>query len=119
MRSLLALFLIAIAFSSAMADAPPLQPLAPEQYADDAASERTRAELEKAWPEENRPEAVKMLIAILGGSQMGPSDGWFGPAQSRFGWQWLTERCALGDDAGSLPRDKFTGSDAVWKALDR
>ena len=30
-----------------------------------------------------------MLAAILSGSQMGPGDGWFGPAQTRYTWEWL------------------------------
>jgi hypothetical protein len=38
------------------------------------------------------PEGLEMLLAILGGSQMGPAEGWFHGGQSRFGWEWLAKR---------------------------
>src|SRR5262249_25406339 len=37
-------------------------------------------------------EFVQMLTAILGGSHMGPGEGWFHPGQGRYGWDWLRKR---------------------------
>jgi len=98
---------------------PPLTKLQPEQYADEESSLRTADELEKTYPAENRPEAVKMLISILRGSQMGPQDGWFGPAQTRFTWPWIAE-CLGGDpEIKAVPREIYSGPDAWWARLDR
>jgi thiol-disulfide isomerase/thioredoxin len=93
--------------------------LKPEQYADDAAAQGTADQLEAAYPAEARPEAVKMLVDILRGSQMGPQEGWFGPAQSRYDWQWLVQRHELDADAKEIPQEIFKGSDAQWQVLDR
>jgi thiol-disulfide isomerase/thioredoxin len=93
--------------------------LTPEQYADDAAATQTAEELEKAYPAEARPEAVKMLVDILRGSNMGPQEGWFGPARTRFTWEWLAKRHELGADAKEIPQELFKGSEAQWKVLDR
>jgi hypothetical protein len=93
--------------------------LRPEQYADDASAARTADELEKVYPSGQQPEAVRMLLAMLRGSQMGPRDGWFGPAQSRFDWKWLAARHGLPDGAEKLPVEKFLGSAAQAKRLDR
>src|SRR3954453_19478823 len=42
--------------------------------------------LAEAWPD--RPEWLDMYTDILGGSQLGPNDGWFrrAVAQTRVGW---------------------------------
>ena len=93
--------------------------LKPEQYADEQSATRTADELEKTYPPESRPEAVKMLVAILRGSNMGPQDGWFGPAQSRFGWKWLAARHELPEGADTIAKDKFRGSEEQFKRLDR
>jgi thiol-disulfide isomerase/thioredoxin len=94
--------------------------LAPAQYADDEVAEKTAAELEEQYPAQDRPEAVKMLIAILRGSEMGPREGWFGPAQSRFNWKWLAFQQGWDPAAiKSLTREQFTGSDDAFKRLDR
>src|SRR5262245_5465585 len=45
--------------------------------------------LQKAHAGTQAPEAVRMLIAIANGSPMGPGEGWFGPAQTRYTWDWL------------------------------
>jgi hypothetical protein len=60
-----------------------------------------------------------MLVAILRGSTMGPQDGWFGPAQSRYGWKWLAERHDLEDDAESIAKEAFRGTGEQLKRLDR
>jgi len=100
------------------AQPPPLD-LKPEQYADDESAERTAVELENAYPAETRPEAIKMLVAILRGSQMGSREGWFGPARSRYGWQWLAIKQGWDPAVEMLKRDEFNGSDAQFRPLDR
>lgn len=90
-----------------------------EQYADDAAAERTAGELEKSFPDEPRPEAVRMLIDILRGSKMGPGEGWFGPGQSRFDWKWLLQEYELAESTEELPLAKFQGKEGIAKRLDR
>src|SRR5437763_1670494 len=76
--------------------------------------------LEKEFAEP-RPEAVRMLIAILKGSQLNGTDGWFGPAESRYSWQWLAERHGIDPKAkdGTISKEKFRGSAALFEALDR
>lgn len=98
---------------------PKLTTLQPAQYADDESALRTAAELERTYPAEHRPEAVKMLVSILRGSQMGPQDGWFGPAKTRFTWAWVAERLGGNPDAQSVPRRLYSGPDSWWERLDR
>ena len=93
--------------------------LRPEQYADEESSQRTADELERAFPAEGRPEAVKMLLTILRDASMGPREGWFGPAQSRFTWQWLAELHGIDPQRGSIAKDQFRGPDAWRQRLDR
>jgi thiol-disulfide isomerase/thioredoxin len=93
--------------------------LKPEQYGDDASAERTAGELEQNFPSESRPEAVRMLIDILRGSKMGPGEGWFGPAQSRFDWKWLLQEYELAESTEELPLAKFQGKEGIAKRLDR
>lgn len=64
------------------------------------------------------PEGAKMLMAILEGSQMGPGEGWFGPAESRYDWNWLAERHGEESREG-IPRERFTGAEALFAVLDR
>src|SRR5262249_50598971 len=40
--------------------------------------------LEKAYADSQAPESVRMLMAISRGSPMGPNDGWFRPAPTRY-----------------------------------
>jgi EF hand len=76
--------------------------------------------LESAFQGERPPEAARMLAAILRGSDMGPGEGWFGPAESRYTWKWLARRCGVEPDGmGGIPRSKFPGSDALFARLDR
>jgi hypothetical protein len=93
--------------------------LQPEQYADDASANRTADELEKAYPAEARPEAVRMMLDILRKADIGPRSGWFGPAQSRFDWKWLAGQHGLDPAATELPVVKFRGSPVSAKRLDR
>src|SRR5262249_30594145 len=75
--------------------------------------------LEKAYAGARQPESVRMLNAILRGSQLGPGEGWFGPAQSRYSWEWLAKQCAVDPAKRAIPRDRFRGTDAMFARLDR
>src|SRR4051794_14540650 len=73
-----------------------------------------------APPPDPRPEGefYTMLAAVLNGSMMGPGDGWFGPAESRYDWPGLAARHGL-PRTGVLPRAKFAGPAELFAALDR
>jgi hypothetical protein len=90
----------------------------PEQLADPKEAARVADLLEKEYPLP-RSEAVRMLLAILRGSQLNGSDGWFGPAATRYDWAWLAERNGLDPTARSIPRKAFLGSQALFDGLDR
>jgi Iodothyronine deiodinase len=77
------------------------------------------AVLECAYRDAQPPEAVRMLLAILRGSQMGPGEGWFGPAETRYSWCWLANRCGVDPGKHGIPRDKFPGSESWFARLDR
>ena len=74
--------------------------------------------LEKAYAGSDAPESVRMLMAIARGSQMGPTDGWFGPAQTRYTWDWLV-RLHGKESATGITREKFRGVDSWFARLDR
>jgi thiol-disulfide isomerase/thioredoxin len=74
---------------------------------------------ESLYEGETPPEAVRMLVAILKGSKMGPGEGWFGPAQTRYTWEWLAQRCGVEPQSGRIPRDRFCGPAAWFARLDR
>jgi hypothetical protein len=80
------------------------------------------ARLRSWWHETTAPfaqrEAVRMVAAILEGSQMGPGDGWFGPGQSRYGWDWLAGRYD-GNRDGAISAEEFTGPTELFERLDR
>src|SRR5947209_20494810 len=65
-----------------------------------------------------RIEFVRMLSAVLGGSHMGPGEGWFGPGRGRRGWNWLRERFDADRD-NRISRREFPGSDELFRRLDR
>ena len=91
----------------------------PEQLANPKEAAKAADELEKAYEGKKQPEAVRMLSAILRGSQLGPQEGWFGPAESRFTWKWLAQRHEIDPKDGAIERDKFRGPEALFKKLDR
>jgi hypothetical protein len=64
-----------------------------------------------------RYEFVQMIVALLEG-ELGPEQGWFHSAQSRYSWTWLAERHKIGLD-GAIPRKKFLGSGERFDLLDR
>jgi len=116
-----ATFILLLLAATAGAADPPvtLPPLDPAKYADAKAAAATAAEIEKQYAGKAQPEAVKMLVAILRGSQLGPGEGWFGPAKTRYTWKWLAARHDLPADAKGLPRDKFLGPPELFARLDR
>jgi hypothetical protein len=61
-----------------------------------------------------------MLVDILGGSQLGPEDGWFrkAVAQTRHDWKSVAARLDRDHD-GHIARNEFSGSDADFARLDR
>jgi hypothetical protein len=94
-------------------------PLDAKALADPKKAEAAAALLESAYQGQTPPESVRMLVAVLRGSRMGPGDGWFGPAQSRYTWQWLAKRCGVDSAKGGITRKQFFGSDAAFARLDR
>lgn len=65
------------------------------------------------------PEFTEMLGSILvHGSNMSPYSGWFHPAQSLYGWDWLAGRFDRNND-GFLSADELEGSGRLFRALDR
>ncbi|HVL12817.1 MAG TPA: deiodinase family protein, partial [Gemmata sp.] len=90
----------------------------PEKLGDPKEAAKVAEWLEKEYPEP-QPESVKMLVAILRGSQLNGRDGWFGPAESRYSWKWLAERHKLEPTAKALAVKDFRGPAALADVLDR
>jgi hypothetical protein len=59
-----------------------------------------------------------MFLAIVRGSNMGPNDGWFGPAATRYTWQRLRGRLDADGD-GRISRKEFAGPEELFRRLDR
>jgi len=79
-------------------------------------SRETAEWLERVYAGHQPPEAIRMLIAIARGSQMGPGQGWFGPAQTRFNWGWLAGMHGSGD---GIAAESFRGKPEWFAKLDR
>ncbi len=92
--------------------------LTPEQLADPKEAARVADLLDKEYPSP-QPEAVRMLVAILRGSQLNGTDGWFGPAQTRFDWAWLARRHGIAPETGAITRKQFAGPGPLFDRLDR
>lgn len=78
-------------------------------------------QLERAYAAANQqlPESVRMLVAIVNkGAAIGYSDGWFGPAKSRYTWDWLATTHNVDLQSG-IPRERFRGDSRVFDCLDR
>lgn len=75
--------------------------------------------LESIYAETTPPEGVRMLIAILKGSQMGPGDGWFGPAEARYNWKWLAGKYARKSKNGLIPVKPLVKAHPLLAHLDR
>lgn len=63
-------------------------------------------------------EFVEMMLAVLGGSNMGPGEGWFHGCQSRFSWKWLADRCGIEPD-GKITKEQWKGPADLFERLDR
>jgi len=90
----------------------------PAKLEDAKAALAAAKQLEEAFQGARQPEAVRMLIAILRGSQMGGDYGWFGPPDTRYTIDWLAEQCGV-ESAKGISRAQFHGPDAWFKVLDR
>lgn len=64
------------------------------------------------------PEAVRMYLVIARGGQMDGSEGWFGPADTRFTWEWLCERQGNQPDE-PITKEQFNGPESIFASLDR
>ncbi len=73
--------------------------------------------LEKAYGKTRPPEAVRMLIAIAKGSKMGPGEGWFGPCDTRYTWEWLAKHQGARGDG--ITAKAFRGPADLFARLDR
>lgn len=123
LRLAFALIASAFAISSVADDAKPTSATAPDNSAASieigpGLKDIPNEDIEKAYEGKKVPEAIKMYLAITRGSMMGSGEGWFGPAQSRYGWAWLAERHG-GGDSEEIPADKFLGSPEQFRRLDR
>jgi thiol-disulfide isomerase/thioredoxin/Ca2+-binding EF-hand superfamily protein len=103
--------------------APPGTPKLPPGFDIEKMADAKEAATAADWLEkeyaDKKTEAVKMLVAILRGMKADGSNGWFGPAESRFSWAWLAQLHGLEAKAARLPKKDFRGSDALFDQLDR
>ncbi|HTU89691.1 MAG TPA: hypothetical protein VMF69_06300 [Gemmataceae bacterium] len=90
-----------------------------KSLADRKGAEAAADLLENAYQGHTPPEGVRMLIAALRGSTVGPGVGWFGPAQTRYSWKRLAGRCGVDPTQGSIPPSRLGGSEAWFRRLDR
>ncbi len=98
---------------------PNVPPLDSKALADLKKDEAAAALLESAYRGQTPPESVRMLITILRNSPLAAGEGWFGPAQKRYTWEWLAHRCGVEPLKGSISRKRFRGADAWFTRLDR
>jgi thiol-disulfide isomerase/thioredoxin len=78
----------------------------------------TPAEIEQAYHGKRMPEAVKMYLVIEKGGRMDGNSGWFGPAETRYTWDWLKQ--LHGDsDAEAIGIEEFKGKESAFRVLDR
>jgi thiol-disulfide isomerase/thioredoxin len=113
----IAVLTVAIATVSA-APPPTLPKLEFEEMKDAKKASAAAMDLEEQYPARKRPEAIKMLVAILRGSTMGPGEGWFGPASNRYSYKWLAAHCGA-DEKKGIDRKAFPGDDLAFGRLDR
>jgi hypothetical protein len=75
-------------------------------------------EIERAYEGRTPPEAIRMYLAIVKGSRMGAGEGWFGPAQSLYDWEWLAKLHGIASEEG-ISADDFKGASTWFTRLDR
>jgi peroxiredoxin len=78
----------------------------------------TPEEIEAAYAGKKIPEAVAMYLVIARGGQLDGKNGWFGPAASRFSWEWLAGQNGIAPDE-PLKKDAFHGNEKIFTQLDR
>jgi len=78
----------------------------------------TPKEIEAAYAGKKIPEAVAMYLVIAGGGQLDGTNGWFGPAASRFSWEWLAKQNGIAPDQ-PLKKEAFRGDEKIFAQLDR
>ena len=98
---------------------PKLPVLDPAKLSDPKEAAKVADQLEKDFPEAKRPEAVKMLVAMLRGGGIDGVGGWFGPAEARHDWKWLADEHKVEVAKGAITKDKFRGSATLFARLDR
>ncbi|MCY2982441.1 MAG: deiodinase family protein [Planctomycetota bacterium] len=74
--------------------------------------------IESKYDKDRQPEAIRMLAAILRGSDMGMGSGWFGPPKLKRDWNWLAAEQKAEVD-GSLKKEDFHGEPMFFDRLDR
>ncbi|APZ90506.1 deiodinase family protein [Fuerstiella marisgermanici] len=78
----------------------------------------TPEQIKEAYKGQSMPEAVRMYLVIAAGGRMSDSNGWFGPADNRFTWQWLAD--LHGSSAQKpIPKKAFKGPKDCFAILDR
>jgi hypothetical protein len=78
------------------------------------------AELEQQYEGKlaEAPESVRMLLAIARDEDLGPENGWYGPAKSKYSFEWLL--AAHGKEPGTrLAADDFRGLPHWLTRIDR
>ncbi len=78
----------------------------------------TPEEIEAAYEGKRMPEAVSMYLVIARDGQLDGTNGWFGPAASRFSWEWLAKLNGVEPDQ-PLKKDNFLGNEKIFSQLDR
>ncbi len=81
-------------------------------------AETVLSRIESKYEPGQQPEAIRMLAAILRGSDMGMGGGWFGPAKQRYDWKWVASKHKVDDDQ-SLSQQDFQGDLLHFERLDR
>lgn len=90
----------------------------PDKMGDKAEAAKAADWLEKEYGDK-KSEAVRMLIAVLRGIRSDGRDAWFGPAESRFNFDWLATQAGVDPKAKAIPRDKLKAPAALLDRLDR
>jgi hypothetical protein len=108
--------------SPLFASDPPLPPPSDSQIVPAEQPPSAAARLRRWWKGSiahfEQIEAVQMVTAVFGGSEMGPGEGWFHAGQSRYGWDWLARRYDE-DGNGVITDDEFAGPAELFERLDR
>lgn len=116
-------FALSTMFLAAAEPQPAGMPKLPPGFAIEKMSDPKEAAKAADWIEKEyagKPtEASKMLVAILRGLKADGSNGWFGPAESRYSWVWLAKNSGLDVKATAITKEQFSGSASLFDRLDR